>query len=177
MIWWSILISSDSILCQHKWLILLVSSIFLIKEMPQFSKWPAVVKYTVRCSAWKKTFFCRKKVFSVVSMCTKKIFCVYDVFQNWYFRIFKKSNFDTQWVSFPINFFTIKKGQLNVMFWDWSRELAKKRYYTIPFLPDCSRHSYARWDNINDSKGFGNNQIISYFLLIFWFLIEIYESQ
>ena len=35
-------------------------------------------------------------------MNTKKVFCVYEVFLNWYFCIFKQSDFDTQWMSFPI---------------------------------------------------------------------------
>ena len=84
--------SSDSILCQHKWLIILVSGIFLLKKMPQSPKWPADVKYTFFqsyvFSMKKKTFFCRKKVVRVVSMNMKKVYCVYKVFQNWYFYIF-----------------------------------------------------------------------------------------
>ena len=105
--------SSDSILCQHKWLILLVSRIFLLKKMPQSPKWPADVKYTFFQSyvfSIKKTFFCRKKVFSVVSMNTKKVFRAYEVFQNWYFCILRQSDFDTQWMSLLIkNFYNTKR--------------------------------------------------------------------
>ena len=42
-------------------------------------------------------------------MCTKKVFCVYEVFQNWYFCIFKQPDFDTQLISFPIKNFYNKK--------------------------------------------------------------------
>ena len=44
--------------------------------------------FRVTCSAWKKTFFYRKKVVRMVSMNTKKVFWGYKVFQNWYFYIF-----------------------------------------------------------------------------------------
>ena len=124
--------------------------------MLQFLKWSLHVKYAFfgRCVfSSKSTLFYRKKLFLVFSMCTKKVFCVWEVSRNRFFCILKQSDFNTEWMLFPIKMFYNKKSQRkNNVLGLKSRIGKKKRHYIISFLPDCGRHSCARWDIINKRK-------------------------
>ena len=154
--------SSDSILCQHKWLILLASRVFLLKKMPKFLKWLADVEYTFFHScvfSMKKLSFVEKKYFQWFQCVQRKYFVYIKPSKIWCFFKFRQSNFDTQWMPFPQKkFWNKKRPSKKILFWAWSQKPAKKRHYTISFSLDCSCHSNAKWDNINDSKDFGNNQ-------------------
>ena len=102
--------------------------------MLQFLKWPLHVKYAFfgRCVfSSKSTLFYRKKLFLVFSMCTKKVFCVWEVSRNRFFCILKQSDFNTEWMLFPIKMFYNKKSQRKNNVLGLKSRIGKKKGITL----------------------------------------------